>query len=155
MIKNRYGNNVQKIKSLCKCLNFLSEILKLIYFFISAVGGKDNIRSYWPTFLQDTDVLVFVVDASDIHNISLAIKEVRWLLADDRLANVSVLLIANKQDMPNAIPPNQVADALDLGNVLHSKHKIKVIGTQTPPNITERHSSIVEVEKILLQMINE
>lgn len=90
-----------------------------------------------------------------MHNISLAIKEVRWLLADDRLTNVPVLLIANKQDLPNAIPPQQVADALDLGSILPSKHKIRVLGTQTPVNATERHPSIAEVERTLSLMINE
>ena len=94
------------------------------------------------------------MDASNDSNISLAIKEIRWLLADDRLANVPVLLIANKQDVPNALTPDQIADALDLGSVLPSKHKIKVLGAQTPSKATERHQSILEVEKTLLLMLN-
>lgn len=118
-----------------------------------SVGGRDNVRTYWPTFLQDTDILVFIVDAADLHKLSLAIKEVRWLIADDRLANVPVLLLANKQDLPNAISPQQVADALDFSTIYESKHRIKVLGTQTPVGTTERHPSIVEVEKTLLLLV--
>ncbi|KAK6635147.1 hypothetical protein RUM44_000396 [Polyplax serrata] len=117
------------------------------------IGGRDNVRTYWPTFLQDTDILVFIVDAADLHKLSLAIKEVRWLIADDRLANVPVLLLANKQDLPNAISPQQVADALDFSTIYESKHRIKVLGTQTPVGTTERHPSIVEVEKTLLLLV--
>jgi GTPase SAR1 family protein len=62
-----------------------------------AVGGSESVRKYWSNFLQDTDLLVFVVDASELHNLSLAVKEVKTLLGDDRLAGVPILVLANKQ----------------------------------------------------------
>jgi GTPase SAR1 family protein len=62
-----------------------------------SVGGSESVRKYWGNFLQDTDLLVFVVDASDPHNLSVAIKEVKTLLGDDRLAGVPILVLANKQ----------------------------------------------------------
>jgi GTPase SAR1 family protein len=61
------------------------------------VGGSESVRKYWGNFLQDTDLLVFVVDASDLHNLSLAVTEVKALLGDDRLAGVPILVLANKQ----------------------------------------------------------
>jgi 50S ribosomal subunit-associated GTPase HflX len=54
-------------------------------------------RKHWGNFLQDTDLLVFVVDASDSPNLPLAVKEVKTLLGDDRLAGVPILVLANKQ----------------------------------------------------------
>jgi GTPase SAR1 family protein len=62
-----------------------------------SVGGSESVRKYWGNFLQDTDLLVFVVDASDPHSLPLAVKEVRTLLGDDRLAGVPILVLANKQ----------------------------------------------------------
>ena len=61
------------------------------------VGGSEVVRKYWGNFLQDTDLLVFVVDAADMHNLSLAVKEIKTLLGDDRLAGVPILVLANKQ----------------------------------------------------------
>lgn len=48
--------------------------------------------------------------------------------------------------------PEEVADALDLGSIPSSKHKVQVLGTQTPPNSHTRHPSIAEVERALLVM---
>ncbi|KAL0269152.1 UNVERIFIED_CONTAM: hypothetical protein PYX00_006974 [Menopon gallinae] len=119
------------------------------------IGGMDKVRSYWTNFLQDTDILVFVVDAANFHNLSRAVKEIKWLLADERLANVPVLLVANKQDIESAMNPQQVANALDLGSVPPSKHKVHIIGTQCPPNAVLRHPSISELEKVLLATKND
>jgi GTPase SAR1 family protein len=62
-----------------------------------AVGGSEGVRKYWGNFLQDTDLLVFVVDAADMNNLSLAVKEIKTLLGDDRLVGVPILVLANKQ----------------------------------------------------------
>ncbi|XP_067000987.2 uncharacterized protein [Anabrus simplex] len=119
------------------------------------IGGGENFRRYWNNFLQDTDLLVFVVDASDTHNLSHAVTEVKTLLGDDRLSHVPVLVLANKQDIAGALRPDEVADALDLGSIPPSKHKVKVLGTQAPPHASTRHQSIAEVEHALLIMSND
>ncbi|PNF26296.1 hypothetical protein B7P43_G02658 [Cryptotermes secundus] len=116
------------------------------------IGGSESVRKYWSNFLQDTDLLVFVVDASDLHSLPLAVKEVKTLLGDDRLTGVPILVLANKQDRPGAMSPEEVADALDVGSIPSSKHKVKVLGTQTHPNSQARHPSIAEVERVLLVM---
>nr|CAD7196031.1 unnamed protein product [Timema douglasi] len=119
------------------------------------VGGREPFRKYWVNFLQDTDLLVFVVDAADTHNLSLAVTEVKRLLGDDRMAKVPILVLANKQDKVGALVPSDVADALDLNSIPPSSHKVRVLGTQTPPGATERHPSIAEVENMLLLMCDK
>jgi len=61
------------------------------------VGGKESVRRYWPKFFQDTDILVFVVDASNNSNQSVVVSEIKSLLGDARLASVPILVLANKQ----------------------------------------------------------
>jgi hypothetical protein len=46
--------------------------------------------------------------------------------------------------------PELVADALDISSIPASKHKVRVLGTQAPPNSPAKHSSITELEHILL-----
>jgi hypothetical protein len=48
------------------------------------------------------------------------------------------------------MPPEEVADALDISSIPASKHKTRVLGTQAPPNSPTRHQSIKEVEQALL-----
>nr|CAD7433425.1 unnamed protein product [Timema monikensis] len=119
------------------------------------VGGREPFRKYWVNFLQDTDLLVFVVDAADAHNLSLAVTEVKRLLGDDRMAKVPILVLANKQDKVGALVPTEVADALDLNSIPPSSHKVRVLGTMTPPGATERHPSIAELENMLLLMCDK
>lgn len=61
------------------------------------VGGADATRKYWTAFLQDTDLLLFIVDASDTDKLSLAASTIKELLGDARMDNVSILVVANKQ----------------------------------------------------------
>ena len=83
----------------CKIVrsNIVTTKTKFCAIMSSAVGGSEGVRKYWGNFLQDTDLLVFVVDAADMHNLSLAVKEIKTLLGDDRLAGVPILVLANKQ----------------------------------------------------------
>lgn len=66
-------------------------------FLLFLVGGKESVRRYWAKFFQDTDILVFVVDASNNSNLSVVVSEIKSLLGDARLASVPILVLANKQ----------------------------------------------------------
>lgn len=68
-----------------------------IYYSFFLVGGKESVRRYWAKFFQDTDILVFVVDASNNSNLSVVVSEIKSLLGDARLASVPILVLANKQ----------------------------------------------------------
>lgn len=83
----------------CKFYFILSKIIYNVivkYYFI-LVGGSDATRKYWTAFLQDTDLLLFVVDASDINKLSSAASILKQLLSDARMDDVPILVVANKQ----------------------------------------------------------
>ena len=65
------------------------------------LGGQEVFRHFWPTYIERADILVFVVDSSDIQRISLA-KDV-FLKALKNLGNenIPILILATKQDLPN------------------------------------------------------
>lgn len=74
--------------------------------FLFVVGGKESVRRYWAKFFQDTDILVFVVDASNNSNLSVVVSEIKSLLGDARLASVPILVLANKQVITSIIVYN-------------------------------------------------
>lgn len=76
--------------------------------FLVSVGGAENYKPYWANFFEGTDLLVFVVDSADLHAMSLAVREFHGMLLDRRLAKVSILLLAHKQDLPGALTPDEV-----------------------------------------------
>jgi ADP-ribosylation factor-like protein 3 len=43
--------------------------------------------------------------------------ELKQLLDEDRLANTPLLIFANKQDLMNALQPNEISDELGLNEI--------------------------------------
>mmetsp|Transcript_26978 Transcript_26978/g.69812 ORF Transcript_26978/g.69812 Transcript_26978/m.69812 type:complete len:181 (-) Transcript_26978:1-543(-) len=78
------------------------------------IGGQKSIREYWSNYFDSTDALVYVIDSADRRRLEEAGTELNELLASDQLAGVPTLVFANKQDMLQAIPANEIADALHL-----------------------------------------
>jgi len=90
---------------------------KNISFTVWDVGGQDRIRPLWRHYYDDTDGLIYVVDAADRSRIQTSKKEFFGILAEETLRDAAVLVFANKQDLPNALSVAEVADALDLRNI--------------------------------------
>uniref|UniRef100_A0A5K3ENM9 ADP-ribosylation factor n=1 Tax=Mesocestoides corti TaxID=53468 RepID=A0A5K3ENM9_MESCO len=78
------------------------------------VGGQDKIRPLWRHYFQNTQGLIFVVDSNDRDRIGEAAEELQKMLSEEDLANAAVLVFANKQDLPNAMPTTEVTDKLRL-----------------------------------------
>eukprot|EP00928_Gymnodinium_smaydae_P091859 TRINITY_DN7561_c0_g1_i1.p1 TRINITY_DN7561_c0_g1~~TRINITY_DN7561_c0_g1_i1.p1 ORF type:complete len:275 (+),score=40.77 TRINITY_DN7561_c0_g1_i1:65-889(+) len=85
------------------------------------VGGKEKIRTLWRPYLAGVTALVFVVDSNDHDRIDEARQELTKSLA--MAPDAVVLVFANKQDLPGAMSPQEVADQLQLAQLTsHSWH---------------------------------
>lgn len=62
---------------------------------LSLVGGSQNLRFYWKEFVNEVDVLVFVVDSADRLRLPWARQELHKLL--DKDPDLPVVVVANKQ----------------------------------------------------------
>ena len=78
-----------------------------VYFTCSLVGQK-SIRPYWKNYFDQTDALVYVIDAADKKRIEETGIELKALLEDEKLKNVPVLVFANKSDLLSAMSPDEV-----------------------------------------------
>ncbi|XP_074786371.1 ADP-ribosylation factor-like protein 2 isoform X1 [Athene noctua] len=78
------------------------------------VGGQSSLRSYWRNYFESTDGLVWVVDSGDRQRLQLCARELRGLLREERLAGATLLVFANKQDLPGALPASAIREALEL-----------------------------------------
>ena len=65
---------------------------------------------------------VFVIDAV----VMVHIQELLSLLEEDKMAGVPLLVLANKQDLINALPANEVADGLNLFGIRDRAWQIQV-----------------------------
>jgi len=87
---------------------------KKISFTVWDVGGQDKIRPLWRHYYQGTQGLIFVVDSNDRERISEAAEELGKMLREEELKDVVILVLANKQDLPNAMSVAEVTDKLGL-----------------------------------------
>uniref|UniRef100_A0A0K8TSA1 ADP-ribosylation factor-like protein 2 n=1 Tax=Tabanus bromius TaxID=304241 RepID=A0A0K8TSA1_TABBR len=90
------------------------------------VGGQKSLRSYWKNYFECTDGLVWVVDSADRMRLDACREELRTLLQEERLAGATLLVLANKQDLPGALTAQQIKDILDLDNI--QTHHWSVVG---------------------------
>lgn len=88
------------------------------------VGGRDKIRPLWRHYYPGTEALIFVVDSNDMDRIDQARDEFHRVLSEELMQRdlKAVLLYCNKQDLPNALSPEEIQARLGL-NVTKSTYK--------------------------------
>mmetsp|Transcript_230 Transcript_230/g.856 ORF Transcript_230/g.856 Transcript_230/m.856 type:complete len:178 (-) Transcript_230:84-617(-) len=81
------------------------------------IGGQKTIRPYWRNYYENTELLIYVVDASDRKRIDEAGFELDEILGEENLATVPLLVFANKADLLQAKSADEIAEALSLFNI--------------------------------------
>ncbi|XP_053416977.1 ADP-ribosylation factor-like protein 2 isoform X3 [Nycticebus coucang] len=74
------------------------------------VGGQKSLRSYWRNYFESTDGLIWVVDSADRQRMEDCQRELQSLLVEERLAGATLLIFANKQDLPGALSSNAIRE---------------------------------------------
>jgi len=111
-----YKANMGEVVTTIPTIGFNVETLeaKKLQFTAWDVGGRDKIRPLWRHFTQQNDAIIFVVDSNDRDRIDDARQELDWFLNEHTFVGAPLLLFANKQDLPNAMKPEEVAAKMGL-----------------------------------------
>lgn len=78
------------------------------------LGGGKTIRRIWRMYLAEVHGAVFVVDASDPNRLEQSKFVLHEVLEDPHMRGKPLLVLANKQDAPGALSPEQMTGALGL-----------------------------------------
>lgn len=98
---------------------------KNISFTVWDVGGQSKIRPLWRHYFQNTQGIIFVVDSNDRERVEEARTELQNMLTEEELKDAVLLIFANKQDLPNALSPADMTDALGLSQLRNRKWHIQ------------------------------
>mmetsp|Transcript_54011 Transcript_54011/g.96119 ORF Transcript_54011/g.96119 Transcript_54011/m.96119 type:complete len:178 (-) Transcript_54011:267-800(-) len=101
------------------------------------IGGQREIRAYWPNYFDNTDILVFVVDAADAKRLEECGVELTALLDEEKLKGTPILVLANKQDLANALKASEISDKLNLVNIRDRKWQIQGCSAKTGEGLHE------------------
>ena len=99
--------------------------VKNVSFTVWDVGGQDKIRPLWRHYFIGCEGLIYVVDSSDKSRFAEAQNELEWILDSDEMAGVPLVILANKQDLPQAVSPADLAGSLGLDKVRNRKWHIQ------------------------------
>ncbi|CAD6184122.1 unnamed protein product [Caenorhabditis auriculariae] len=99
-ITTTVGLNIGKVVLNNTCLNFWD------------LGGQESLRELWPTYFEDANALIFVVDATRrdlFSSISHVFKEV---MSNEFVQEIPVLVAVNKSEMEGAAAAAEVRTIL-------------------------------------------
>lgn len=108
------------------------------------LGGQERLRSIWGKYYADAHALIFVVDSADpvrFEEARCTFEEVR---SNDELKGIPVLVIANKQDLPGAISPDEISRALYYGGATQGNFRIQPASCLTCEGVEDGVRWVVE-----------
>lgn len=81
------------------------------------LAGQTSFRKGWTTFFNGTDAIIFVVDSSDRNRVAEARNELFRVLEDESTGKCNLLVLANKQDLPNCLTLSEMMESLQLSEI--------------------------------------
>ena len=81
------------------------------------VGGGPSVRGFWPAYYAKADAIIFVINSTDRRRLMETSACLQQVLDADELIDLPLLVYANKQDTPDAIPASELEVLLHLGAI--------------------------------------
>ncbi len=79
-------------------------------------GGRMPVRHVHQVLLNDMHALIYVVDSNDKSLLQRSAQELGYMARRHR--NLPIIVVANKQDLPNALSPEKICDKMGLPQLL-------------------------------------
>merc|ERR1712167_289667 len=114
-----YNLKLGEVVTTIPTIGFNTEVVeyKNITFTVWDIGGQDKILRLWRYYYQGTNAIIYVVDSNDRDRIEDAREELAKMLTEAELRESILLVLANKQDLPNSLSTAEVAEKLGLNSV--------------------------------------
>ena len=81
------------------------------------LGGQESTRSLWDVYYLNTDAIVYVIDSQDDEYFEESKAQFHKLLVHPNLKNATILIFANKQDLPGAKDVNKLIQDYEFDKI--------------------------------------
>ncbi|CAG8616562.1 4164_t:CDS:2 [Ambispora gerdemannii] len=99
------------------------------------IGGQPRFRSMWERYCRGVNAIVFVIDSADHDKLEAARTELKSLLEKPQLANIPVLVLGNKNDLPDALNVEQIIEVMNLKSINNREVSCYSISAKNQVNI--------------------
>ena len=109
------------------------------------LGGQPRFRSMWERYCRGVHAIVYVVDSADPDNIAVSKTELHDLLAKPALERIPVLVLGNKNDLPESLSVDELIDKLNLKALINREARPppSVPATRAPPQPSRPSASVL------------
>ena len=90
---------------------------KNLTFDVWDVGGQDRLRPLWRHYYRGVCGIIFVIDSADQQRFDIAKGELHQLMREVELQNASLCILANKQDVQDAMTHEEVAQIMETDEI--------------------------------------
>jgi ADP-ribosylation factor protein 1 len=110
---------------------------KNIDFIVRDIAGRNYAKSLMRHYYPNTHGIVFVVDSRDIEGFDLARELFTHMVQHEDLRNKPFLVLANKQDLLDAISAQEISDRLGLDTLRDRRWTIQETCANTGEGLLE------------------
>ncbi|KAM9954596.1 hypothetical protein ACTFIW_003196 [Dictyostelium discoideum] len=116
---NNNNNNASSKKSIASVLISTGVYIESIIFkgweiFAGDLLYPNYISKIYKPYLLGSDVIIFMIDSSDIHQMTEAKNQIDLLIQEQCINSSVFLVMANKQDQKRCVPTQQLEQYLEL-----------------------------------------
>ncbi|XP_009706418.1 PREDICTED: LOW QUALITY PROTEIN: ADP-ribosylation factor-like protein 10, partial [Cariama cristata] len=115
-------------------------------------GGSQNLRAYWPHYLSQAHVLVFVVDSVDRSRLLTARQELHTPPAEG--PRLPLVVLANKQDKSDALSTAELREVLAL-HTLSGQRELFLLPTSATWASLSTPTSVLHVKNLLVTLLSQ
>jgi small GTP-binding protein len=80
-------------------------------------GGRTPMRPLWCYYYKTASGFIFVIDSNDRYLVDDSCTELHRMANEEDLKTKPILIFANKQDLPNALPLDVIKERLQLSKL--------------------------------------
>ncbi|WKY11689.1 hypothetical protein Q1695_003340 [Nippostrongylus brasiliensis] len=129
-------------------INMETLLYRNVEFKVWDVGGQQSLRELWKHHFPDAEGIIYIVDSTDRRRIDQCKEEIHAILQDTKRKGIPFLMLANKQDLPDAMTPEELKSVigLDAGRDLevHIQPSCAAIGEGLKEGVEWLYAAIME-----------
>eukprot|EP01116_Phalansterium_solitarium_P010108 TRINITY_DN24564_c0_g1_i1.p1 TRINITY_DN24564_c0_g1~~TRINITY_DN24564_c0_g1_i1.p1 ORF type:complete len:219 (-),score=45.05 TRINITY_DN24564_c0_g1_i1:142-798(-) len=91
------------------------------------LGGQKKNRDVWNLYYDDTDLLIWVINAADKERVTSSLYALAAVLQDERMRYVPVCVVAGKQDLPGAASKADIERMIADSQCIGDEHSFCVL----------------------------
>ncbi|CAG2235359.1 ARF1_2 [Mytilus edulis] len=112
--------------------------LKGVHFNLFDIGGGEKVKVTWKQYYRDAAGILFVVDSIDKGRLQEAKEALhQYIVNCETAANIPIGILANKQDVQNALNKSDISCELGLHQLTNRKWFVNGVSAKTGDGLLE------------------